>query len=195
MSTRNSATRWKSQLVVLNGSIPQKYLVTLSLDGKTCVSKITISLEEQAWVVSASVSLHDRSTVITILHVENVGKLADEFQMLQDYEEVDSGHDISGKESDIWRAELPVSGLTCNSCGGSVNATLNKIPWSKSVDVNSISGSMAVVLKGKHHISPISTAAEDLSYAAGLGDVVRVDSVQTNDDRRKLLINEGVYCA
>ncbi|KAM0322268.1 hypothetical protein ACHAQA_009557 [Verticillium albo-atrum] len=195
----------KPKIVVHDSSPLPTYMVTMTLEGMSCAScvgTITAALEEQHWIESASVNLLDRTAVVKVFDRQSVAELPAIIRSIGYDATVEEVHEVqetmaNGVEpnNDTWRASFSVSGMSCSSCVGTITAALEELPWTRSVDVNLISGSMTVVFNEKRHLNDIMSAVQDVGYAATLSDIVEANASGSRDTHRNLSFRiDGLYC-
>ena len=66
--------------------------------------------------------------------------------------------------SNLYKATVSISGMTCSSCVSSITHEVQKLPWVRSIDVNLLTNSGAVTFEGKHRIDEIVSTIEDTGF-------------------------------
>ena len=194
-------------VVVDSGSEgPRALQATVTVEGmscSSCVGKISEILLEKDWIEKADVSLLTRTATITFYgpgrqqQITELIESAGYDATIEQVQEVDTSSQGKPHEpsSDIWRAELSIVGMSCSSCVGKINETIEKLPWVHSVDVNLLSSSATVVFEDKSHLGELLVIIEDLGFDGKLSDLVRFGQSEDRDYRRTVQIRiDEMYC-
>lgn len=84
--------------------------------------------------------------------------------------------------------------MSCSSCVGKVNDTLNQHKWIAKVNVNLVSGSATVEYLGKDHLEDIAKIIGELDYKATLSDVESQVSSNSPSSEREIQIQvDGIH--
>jgi Cu+-exporting ATPase len=196
------------KFVTIEAPITTKtYKATLALTGMTCsscVSAITHAVQEQPWVQSVNVNLLTNSGVVVFSGKDKCDELVETIEdcgfdvtveKLEEVRNIASEATSSKQKKESWRATYSLEGLTCSSCVGNVTRALEPHTWIKTVDINLISNSAAVVFTGKEHLPEIKEIIEDVGYTATLDRVVQNGTTVTEAVERAVAIQiDGMFC-
>lgn len=198
----------KGFVVVEKAVDSRPYHADLSISGMTCSacsSAITRAVEEKPYVRSINVSLLTNSAVVVF---DGGKEKADE--IVETIE--DTGFDVTlekmeqekpkqgakprqEQESDLWRGQWAIGGMTCSACSGAITTALKFNTWIRSVDINLLSNSGTIVFHGKGNADKITDAIEDVGFEATLDSVAAVSDTHVEAvDREVFFKIEGMYC-
>lgn len=178
---------------------------SISISGmscSSCVGKITSALEEKPWVLSANVALLTQRASVRfeaqnspddiIKAITSLGYDAS----LEHVEKLAVLPTSKSPASKLWKASLSIEGMACSSCVGSITSSLKDLPFTKTVDVNLITSSCAIMFEDKGNILRIRAAIEELGYKARLDDLLDAtkDETPPNSRRAVLIRIDGMYC-
>lgn len=189
-----------SFVVVGSSEPPQAYQAVLEISGmscSSCVGKITEALEAKPWISSASVGLLTHTATVGFYGKEHAGELARVIASVGYEATLGELTQVAGAgaPSDTWQASLSVGGMTCSSCVGTITKAVERLPWTKSVDVNLITTSATVVFEEKDNLREIIATIQGVGYTASLNDLVNVADGRGRDSRRSLTVHvAGMYC-
>lgn len=88
---------------------------------------------------------------------------------------------VGTRKSQLVRAWLSISGMTCSSCVGNITEVLRSKTWIQSVDVNLLTNSASVDFYGREHLGDITDAIESTGYEATVHQNEDIED-QTTDD-------------
>lgn len=185
-------------------SVSRASISIMGMSCSSCIGKIDAALEEKPWVTSVNVALITQSA-----SVEFKGEEADAARLIEIID--DLGYEVSLEHvtklptkadpspraaSDVWKALYSIEGITCSSCVGTVTEALRNLSWVQNAEVNLVTNSAMVVLKGKSHRDLVPTAIENAGYGASLNDLVPVSTeAKVHSERRMLSIKiDGMHC-
>lgn len=197
----------KGFLVVERSLDSRPYHADLSISGMTCsacTSAITRAVQEKPYVRSINVSLLTNSAVVVF---DGGKEKADD--IVETIE--DTGFDVTlerleqekpkvvkaqqQQESDLWRGQWAIGGMTCSACSGSITSALKFHTWIRSVDINLLSNSGTIVFQGKGNADVITGAIEDVGFDATLDSVAAASDTHVEAvDREVFFKIEGMYC-
>lgn len=80
---------------------------------------------------------------------------------------------ISPEAPPRFRASISMSGMSCSSCVGKIEARLRQFPWATSINVSLLTSSVTVDFEGQHDVQELVAAVEELGYEAALQQVER----------------------
>jgi Cu+-exporting ATPase len=202
----SDVTKNKSFVVVETAIDTRPYHADLSISGMTCsacTSAITHAVETMPFVRSINVSLLTNSAVVVF---DGGKEKADE--IVQTIE--DTGFDVTlehleqekpkqvakpQQESDLWRGQWAIGGMTCSACSGAITSALKPNTWIQSVDINLLSNSGTIVFHGKGNADKITEAIEDVGFEATLDSVSAVSEVHVEVVHREVFFRiDGMYC-
>lgn len=208
ISSNNSQLATDIPFVVVDSldSTPDLFQATLAIGGMTCsscVGTISDALGQRKFIRSVNVNLLTNSATVTY---EGKEHLSDVIEAVEDsgYEAaVEHVEDIkpstrlpSRSQNSLWRATFAIGGMTCSSCVGTITKAVQEHDWVESVEVNLLSNSATVVVKGEEHIESIKKAIEDVGYEANVDDVVKIGESRESDTQRKVALRiVGMYCS
>ncbi|TID16900.1 putative copper-transporting ATPase HMA5 [Venturia nashicola] len=206
--TPADVSKSKGFVVVETALDSRPYHADLSISGMTCSacsSAITRAVQEKPYVRSINVSLLTNSAVVVF---DGGKEKADD--IVETIE--DTGFDVTlekleqekpktiakpkqQQESDLWRGQWAIGGMTCSACSGSITSALKLNTWIQSVDINLLSNSGTIVFHGKGNADVITGAIEDVGFDATLDSVVAVSDTHVEAvDREVFFEIEGMYC-
>jgi Cu+-exporting ATPase len=201
-----NSSKYKSFLVVETALDDRPYHADLSISGMTCsacVSSITHAVEQLPFVRSISVSLLTNSA--TVLFDGGKDKADEIVQTIED-----TGFDVTlehleqekpkqaakpHQDSDLWRGQWAIGGMTCAVCSGSITTALKLHPWIESIDINLLSNSGTIVFHGKGNTDKVTEAIEDAGFDATLDSVAAVSDAHAEVVHREVFFKiDGMYC-
>ncbi|KAI9800484.1 MAG: hypothetical protein M1825_004032 [Sarcosagium campestre] len=110
----------------------------------------------------------------------------------------------SNEEEDAQvEAVLGIEGMTCASCSSSILTRLRALEFLERIDINVLTHSGRVVLKGKTRLKEVVDAVEDMGFGCAIEEVnVMKDISQANQGRQLLVTNkrsisikvDGMHC-
>ncbi|KAF2836226.1 heavy metal translocatin [Patellaria atrata CBS 101060] len=71
-------------------------------------------------------------------------------------------------QTELFKASLTITGMTCSSCVASITMILDAYPWIDSVNVNLLTNSASVSFQGKDHINTIIESIENAGFDAAV---------------------------
>lgn len=198
----------KSFVVVERALDSRPYHADLSISGMTCAactSAITHAVESKPYVRSININLLQNSAVVVfdggkekadeiVETIEDTG-----FDVTLEHLEQEKPKQVAKtqqqQESDLWRGEWAIGGMTCSACSGSITSALKLNTWIRSVDINLLSNSGTIVFHGKGNADKITGAIEDVGFEATPDSVSAVSDTHVEAvDREVFFKIEGMYC-
>ncbi|KAJ5017632.1 putative copper-transporting ATPase HMA5 [Colletotrichum sp. SAR 10_99] len=165
----------------------------------SCVGNVTSALEAQTWVQSVNVGLITHAATIEFFDENNTNELVNIIESLGYDATLERVEEVAGSSTvtdNLWQASLSIVGMTCSSCVGTVTGALEKLPYTKSVNVNLVTSSAVVNFHDKSHLNNIVSTIEDLGYGATLNNLMEVNSDRSKDSHTVLSIKvTGMYCS
>jgi Cu+-exporting ATPase len=196
----------KDEFVVVEKPLDERpYHAELSIVGMTCsacVAAITHAVEQLPFVRSINVSLLTNSATVTFDGKEHADELVQTIEdtgfdaTMENLEQVKSKQRaVSQHQSDVWRVQYAIGGMTCSACVNSITTALKLNSFIDSVDINLISNSGTVVFHGKGNTDKVTEAIEDAGFDATLDSVENVGAIQEEIVRREVFLKiNGMYC-
>jgi P-type Cu+ transporter len=74
----------------------------------------------------------------------------------------------------LYKATLSLQGMTCSSCVSSITRSVQQLPWVRSVDVNLLTNSGAVVFEGNGREAEVVQVIEDTGFDAAVERVAEL---------------------
>lgn len=183
---------------------PQAYQATITIDGmscSSCVGNITEALMSQSWIEAAEVGLLTRTALVRFYGVNKQQAIVELIESagydakIEQVEKLGATPKARDPSSDIWRAELSISGMTCSSCVGNVTKAVERHVWVKTVDVNLLTSSATVTFEDRGRLGELITTIIDAGYEAKLSDLVNTSEVETHEARRTVqILVDDMYC-
>ncbi|KAE9970719.1 hypothetical protein EG327_010168 [Venturia inaequalis] len=198
----------KSFVVVEKALDSRPYHADLSISGMTCSacsSAITRAVADKPYVRSINVSLLTNSAVVVfdggkdkaneiVETIEDTG-FDVTLERLEQEKPKQAVKSQQREESDLWRGQWAIGGMTCSACSGSITSALKLHTWIRSVDINLLSNSGTIVFHGKGNADVITNAIEDVGFDATLDSVGSVSETHVEAvDREVFFKIEGMYC-
>ncbi|KAI8940131.1 hypothetical protein NX059_003844 [Plenodomus lindquistii] len=81
--------------------------------------------------------------------------------------------------SNVYRASLALSGMTCSACVGAITHGIEQHPWVQSVNINLLTSSGIVVFQGKNRCDEIVETIEDCGFDVVVEKLEEISSPQT----------------
>ncbi|KAI1097447.1 heavy metal translocatin [Jackrogersella minutella] len=186
-------------LVVVESGPSKVFRASIAVTGmscSSCIGKISTTLREKPWVRSADVTLLTQSATVEYEGEHNAKELVEAIEDIGYEANIDQIEEISTSPSgsDLWTASLSITGMTCSSCVGAITDVLEKLPFTKEVNVRLVSNSATVVIEGKNHVDDVLSTIDDLGYDAAVTDISKVGEVVEDTERTVMIRIEGTYC-
>lgn len=184
-----------------------EYTARISIGGMTCascVNSITAAVQELDFVKDITVNLLTNSATLVytgpqeqvdlvIEHIEDIGFDA----TLDDVRPVAKASQTSSS-SNVYVAEIEITGMTCGSCVGTVTRGLEELDFVQNVSVNLLSHSGRVEFEGRDNLGQIIEKVEDLGYDAAVNTVhplvAHKDQTGTVQARSIAVHVDGMFC-
>jgi P-type Cu+ transporter len=198
----------KAEFVVVD-AIPENntFRAELSIVGMTCsacVSCITRAVEELPFVRSIDVALLTNSASVVFEgrhHADAIVQTIEDAGFdcsIENVEELTTSSEQKDtkKESDMWRAEYAIGGMTCSACTNAVNGALEQLPFVENVTINLISNSGIVLFEGRDNLDAITEAIEDAGFDATVDKIVQLGDLQSyaSQEREIFIRVDNMVC-
>ncbi|KAK5662043.1 hypothetical protein OQA88_10156 [Cercophora sp. LCS_1] len=205
-----SATKLSSKdFIVIESDVDSSsqplWRASLAIGGMTCaacVNTITDKLEKEDWISDVTVNLIGHSATVDLKDKEKVNKLIELIEEVGYEVSLDTVVDLNeGKgvgdqaQSNVWRANVAVGGMTCAACANSIEGMMRKKDWVRAVKVNLITNSATVDFEGSENKDKIAEEIEGMGFEAAIDSVVNVTVKAAENQERTVEIRiDGLYC-
>ena len=179
------------------------YRAELSITGMTCsscVASITELLEKLSWVRSVNVSLLTNSATVIFDGEEHVHEIIQTIEdaafdvSLEALEEDTPKRSTRAPVVDVWRAQYAIGGMTCSSCVSNITQMLEKLRFIDKIDVNLLSNSASITLRGKDNVDSVTETIEDAGFDAKLYSLEQCGAAENEQFERHVSIKiDGMY--